>query len=43
MATSIQQITGFLDAAELKYRIDDDLVRTGFNTNTTRQRFSRCF
>jgi len=34
MATSIQQITGFLDAADLKYRIDDNLVRTGFNTNT---------
>ena len=36
MATSIQQITGFLDAAGLKYRIDDDLARTGFNTNTYR-------
>lgn len=36
MATSIPQITGFLDAAGLKYKIEQNFIRIGFRTHKYR-------
>lgn len=36
MATTVDQVAGFLEAAGLKFRVDDDLIRTGFHTDNYR-------
>lgn len=36
MAATIEQITGFLDAEGLRYRVEDGVIRTGFHTSTYR-------